>query len=116
MSVAQPPAEIISGFHYTCRLAPDGTLAFDAPVVEIERLVEVTPVEVAAMLAAGHFPIVPDAGPELLASVRESVERLTPWVRDLRVVTPRTAREVWLRIHGLPRRESGGAVVWTGLI
>jgi signal transduction histidine kinase/CheY-like chemotaxis protein len=117
MSVAHsPPApERIPGFLYTCRLAPDGTFTFDAPLAEIERLLEVTPAEVGAMLTGHRLPVLPDIGPELWDAIQASAEHLTPGFRDLRVVGPRTGREVWVRVHGVPRREPDGAVVWTGL-
>src|SRR5437867_3372545 len=118
MSVAQSPTppDRTSGFLYTCRLAPDGAFTFEAPVAEMELLMEIAPADVAPMFAADHFPMLPDAGPELLESVRASAQHLTPWTRDLRVVGPRTGREVWIRSHGVPHREPDGAVVWSGLV
>ena len=118
MSVAQSPTppDRTSGFLYTCRLAPDGAFAFDAPVAEMERLLEIAPAEVDRMFATGHFPMLPGERSELLESIRASAEQLTPWARDLRVVGPRTGREVWIRSHGVPHREPDGAVVWSGLV
>jgi two-component system, cell cycle sensor histidine kinase and response regulator CckA len=121
MSSPVPPADApapdrIPGFLYTCRLAPDGTFIFDAPPGDLERLLELSPADVSGMLSAGRLPVTPDAGPELWAAVRESADRLTGGSRDLRVVTPRSGREVWVRVHGVPRREPDGTVEWSGLV
>src|SRR5437868_10188520 len=110
-----PAPDRIPGFQYACRLAPDGTFTFDAPPGDVEQLLGLSPTDIAGMLSAGKLPVLPDEGPELWAAVRESAARLAPGSRDLRVVAPRTGREVWLRVHGVPRREPDGAVVWSGL-
>lgn len=115
--VAQPtPPERASGFLFTCRLLPDGALVFDAPTDAIESLIEITPSDFNGMLASGHLPILPDEGPEFIPSIRESARSLTPWIRDLRVLPPRTGREIWIRAHGVPHLEADGSVCWDGLV
>lgn len=114
-AAAASPGAIL-GFLYTCRLAPDGMYTFDAPAAETEQLYEFTPEEMGRMLTAGKIPFVPDAGPELWASIKQSAEQLTPWVGDVYIRGVRTGRERWVRLHSVPRREPDGSVLWTGII
>src|SRR5262249_27399583 len=64
----------------------------------------------------GRLPILPDEGPELWAAIRQSAAQLSAGSRDLRVICPRSRREVWARVHGVPRREPDGAVIWSGVV
>jgi PAS domain S-box-containing protein len=106
----------VPGVLFTARLEPDGSFQFDSPAADAESLLEVSPAELARLLTDGRLPCAPGAGPEFWGSVRRSAADLTPWKWELRLVGPRTGREVWVRAHAVPRPDPDGAVAWTGLL
>lgn len=51
--------------------------------------------------------------PELEESIRDSLEKLTPWFHEFPVQTP--SGEKWLRGHSIPQREADGNTRWQGV-
>jgi len=104
------------GCLYELRLYPDGRLHFDTLSGNLKELTGLSDAEVNASFASGQFPYIRNLTDDFLPSIYESARQLTPWVRDLLIVNPHTQRELWLRVHGMPRRLDDGSVVWSGLM
>jgi PAS domain S-box-containing protein len=104
------------GCLYELRLYPDGRLHYDTLSGNLKELTGLSDADVNASFASGQFPHIRNLSEDFLPSIYESARQLTPWVRDLNIVNPHTQRELWLRIHGIPRRLEDGSVVWSGLM
>lgn len=120
-SPLSPPTNLplpnrIPGFHYVCRLAPDGSYCFEAPLNDVEQILEVLPSDLSQMLTSGQFPATPSFGQELWESFRVSLEPSRPWFRDIRCTGPRTGRDIWVRACGIPKREADGSGYWEGVV
>ena len=60
------------------------------------------------------FQLIPDhAVPGMEASIRDSMEELTPWFHEFPVQT--FMREKWIRGHAIPQREADGSTWWCGV-
>lgn len=60
------------------------------------------------------FQRIPDhAVPGMEASIRDSMERLTPWLHEFPVQT--SAGEKWIRGHAIPQRDADGSTRWSGV-
>jgi len=104
------------GCLYELRLYPDGRLHYDTVSGNLKELTGLSDADVNASFASGQFPYIRNLTDDFLPSIYESARQLTPWVRDLNIVNPHSQRELWLRIHGMPRRLEDGSVVWSGLM
>jgi signal transduction histidine kinase len=111
-----PVPDRIPGCLFTYRLTPDGTYTFDAAPDELAKLYEITPPEMSERLNAGQVPFLEEGNHEVAASVSASAKQLTPWISECRVRGVHTGRIRCVQIHGIPRREPDGAVVWTGVL
>lgn len=56
-----------------------------------------------------------DDRPGLLASIAESADKMSPWQKDFRVLTP-DRRLVWIRGMSKPSQQPDGSVIWNGLM
>lgn len=104
------------GCLYELRLYPDGRFHYDTVSGNLKELTGLSDADVNASFASGQFPHIRNLTEDFLPSIYESARQLTPWVRDLNIVNPHTQRELWLRIHGIPRRQGDGSVIWSGLM
>jgi PAS domain S-box-containing protein len=104
------------GCLYELRLYPDGRLHYETVSGDLRELTGLSDADVNASFASGQFQNITNLTDDFLPSIYESARQLTPWVRDLHIVNPHTQRELWLRIHGIPRRLEDGSVVWSGLM
>lgn len=60
------------------------------------------------------FQRIPDhAAPGMEASIRDSMEKLTPWFHEFPVQT--SLGEKWIRGHSIPQREVDGSTRWSGI-
>jgi signal transduction histidine kinase/CheY-like chemotaxis protein len=67
-------------------------------------------------LNTGELPFLEEDNPGLEASIATSAKQLTPWIGECRVRGVQTGRERCVQIHGIPRREPDGTIVWTGVL
>ncbi len=59
--------------------------------------------------------IVPEDRESLKRSIQVSADAMTPWVMELRIITP-NGRRKWLAAESLPQRCESGSVCWHGMV
>jgi hypothetical protein len=111
-----PGNNLPPGVWFFCRRSADGTLTYESMPGGFEELFEISADELGRLHSAGLKPLVPNNGPALLDLIQQAALQASPWNWEVEVRTPRTGRELWVRVHALPRREPDGSTVWTGVI
>ena len=105
----------LPGMLYQFRLAPDGTTAIPYVSSGCWDLYEVAPEAV----MAGHTDLYkmhhPDDHARVEQAVERSVQTLTPFFQEWRIVTP-AGRVKWVQAAARPERQADGAVVWDGVL
>jgi PAS domain S-box-containing protein len=105
-----------AGCLYELALWPDGRLHFNTLSGNLRELTGLNDAQVNESFATQTFPYILNLTEDFLSSIYASARDLTPWVRDLHIRNPQAQRELWLRIHGIPRRCEDGSIVWSGLM
>jgi PAS domain S-box-containing protein len=111
----QKIASRIPGSVYKFRLRPDGTACFPYVSDGFHNLFQLRPEEVREDASNAFARAHPDDYADLIASIRQSAQNLTPWVHEFRTKFPDgTVR--WFSGSSLPEREADGSTIWHGFI
>ncbi|MFZ2726017.1 MAG: PAS domain S-box protein [Methylococcaceae bacterium] len=107
-------ASRIPGVVYTYRLNPDGSSCFPYSSPAITDIYQVTPQEVQKNAEKVFEILHPDDYQQIVTSILESAQHLTPWQLEYRVCINNEER--WLFGNAIPEREADGATLWHGFI
>jgi PAS domain S-box-containing protein len=108
-------ASQVPGVVYQYRLRPDGTACFPYASDAIRSIYRVAPEEVREDASVVHAVLHPDDVAQILRSILESADRLTPWNEEYRVRFPDGVVR-WLHGNAVPQRDADGSVLWHGFI
>ncbi len=107
--------ENVPGFIYTFRLSKDGHSSFPFCSEHIFDIYEVTPNQVKHDASIVYSRIHPDDYHMVVSTISESMEHLTDWNCEYRVLLP-TLGEKWVKGHSTPERTQDGDTLWYGHI
>jgi PAS domain S-box-containing protein len=107
--------DAVPGAVYQFQMFPDGSSCFPFASRGIELVYEVTPEEVRDDAAPAFRRLHPEDHDTVAASIRRSMETLTIWQQDYRVVLPGRG-ERWVRGQARPEKHDDGSVLWYGYI
>jgi PAS domain S-box-containing protein len=106
---------LLPGLVYQFRLKPDGSTSLPYASGGLTEIYRLSPEEVIKDASAIFEDIHPDDYPEVMASIRNSAEKLLPWKQEYRMKfedgTIRT-----LLGNSVPQLEQDGSVLWHGFI
>lgn len=105
----------VPGVVYQFELRPDGTSCFPYASEGIREIYRVSPEEVRNDASLVFAALHPDDFDEVVASIADSAQNLTPWQQHYRVRF--SDGEVrWLYGNSTPIRQENGSIVWYGFI
>ncbi|HEY8037184.1 MAG TPA: EAL domain-containing protein [Methylobacter sp.] len=108
-------ASRVPGLVFQFQLRPDGSSCFPFASEAIYDIYRVSPEEVQEDAAKVFAILHPEDHDSVVASIKASARRLTPWRHEYRVkFKDGTVR--WLFGNSLPQREADGSVLWHGFI
>jgi len=108
-------ASRVPGMVYQFQLNPDGSSCFPYASSAIKTIYRVTPEQVKQTGEAVFKILHPDDLAEIVLSIQQSAQNLTPWQLEYRVRFE-DGTEQWLLGNALPEREENGSVLWHGFI
>ncbi len=100
---------------YQFRIRADGSAHFPFMSPALERLFEVKPQEVMQDAAKALERIHADDFAEFQATIERSLQDLSPWQHEFRVVL-QDARVLWMAGDSVPQRLEDGSTLWHGSI
>ncbi|MBF8435884.1 diguanylate cyclase [Halanaerobiaceae bacterium Z-7014] len=103
------------GAIYQYQLFPDGSACFPYASKGIYEIYEVTPGEVMEDAEKAFSRIHPEDYQQLVNSINESADKLTPWHDIYRVVLPEQGLK-WVEGNAVPEKLIDGSVLWHGNI
>lgn len=108
-------ASRVPGLVFQFQLRPDGSSCFPFASEAICDIYRVSPEEVQEDASKVFAILHPEDHDSVVASIKASARRLTPWRHEYRVkFKDGTVR--WLFGNSLPQREADGSVLWHGFI
>ena len=105
----------LPGFIYSFRMAPDGHCSFPFASRGIEDIYGLTADDVKDDMAPLHALAHPDDAPRIMAAIAESMQALTPFRAEVRVLRPGYP-ERWIECRSLPERDGDDGIIWHGLM
>ncbi len=108
-------ASRVPGLVFQFQLRPDGSFCFPFASEAIRDIYRVSPEEVREDASKVFSILHPDDYDGVVASIRASAQKLTPWKHEYRVKFANGAVR-WLFGNSLPQREADGSVLWHGFI
>lgn len=105
----------LPGAVYQFRLRPDGTSCFPYASERMREIHGFGPEDVCDDGAIAFDMHHPDDSADLMASVLQSAENLSPWTREFRLLLPDGSVR-WLSGNSIPEREADGSVLFHGYI
>ena len=108
-------AENVPGLIYQYQSNPDGHSFFPYASQGAQEIYGCSPQELRASAEHALRRIHPDDHARVAASIAQSMQQLTLWQDDYRVLLPGRG-ERWLSGHARPQRLEGGVVLWHGYI
>jgi len=108
-------ASRVPGMVYQFQLNPDGSSCFPYASSAIKTIYRVTPEQVKQTGEAVFKILHPDDLAEIVLSIQQSAQNLTPWQLEYRVRFE-DGTEQWLLGNAVPEREENGSVLWHGFI
>ncbi|MGC9387188.1 MAG: PAS domain-containing protein [Hydrogenovibrio sp.] len=108
-------AKNIPGLIYELVRFADGHFAFSFASPAIADLFDVMVDDVAVDASVVFERVHPEDLPELMVSIEESANRLTPWAHEFRVQLP-SGLTRWLSGQSTPMAREDGAITWHGFM
>lgn len=105
----------VPGVIYQYRYFPDGRSCFPYASDGIKDIYGVTPAEVKEDATPVFKRLYPDDYDEVVASIVNSYETITPWHHIYRAILPERGVR-WLEGNATPQRLTDGSVLWHGFI
>ncbi|HEY5808043.1 MAG TPA: ATP-binding protein, partial [Povalibacter sp.] len=99
----------------TYRVEPDGRSWFPYSSPKIIEIFGCSPEELQRDAKLAFDVMHPDDLPAIMATVEQSIQNMSYWQLEYRVLHPQRG-EIWVEGRSVPRREPDGAIVWHGFL
>ncbi len=104
----------IPGAVYQFQMEPDDSFHFPFVSGGVFNLYGVSPEQIHENPQLLFDSVHPGDQDILWDSIKESVEKLTPWVLEFRIWSPLHNKWVWIRAHSLPTKREDGSILYNG--